>query len=180
MPVDIPFTTERAYTCHEIDNKLAGTISAAIGMSGSRSKTDSFEIRYRGVLPTTGYLLRDPVYNSPWWYPAPFECLVDAIAVRILARKADKSGIVQNGLLFNLASPAQSTWEAGDSLVVKLGMYAGGEMKIELGTEAEFVGGTNDEWKSRGVILTPDLITEFTNGTLHIDCIGRIVFRFAV
>jgi hypothetical protein len=179
MPIRIPFTGEVTYNKHELDNKLAGAVSAAIVTSGSKSQTDSLEYRYRGTIPVPGYLLRDPFYNAPWWYPVPFECTTETIAARILARKSDKTNVRQSGLTFTLASASSNTWSAGETLLIKLGFYATGEMKIEIGSEAQFTGGTHDVWKSP-IILDSALQTEFANGSLHIETVGRIVFRFAV
>lgn len=180
MPFTVPFKNEVTYNKHEIDNKFEGAISAAIGMNGSKSKTDTLEWRYRGTLPSPGYLLRDPVYDAPWWYPVPFESMIDAVVARVLARSADKATLAQRTLFFQLASAAQNTWSPADALITKLGFYATGEMKLEIGTEDQFTGGTHDEWKSTAALLDTTLQTEFSNGTLFVLAVGRTVFRFAI
>jgi len=184
MPVQLPFSGGlNTYTKEEIDNLIEAGISTATGTSGTSSLTDSQQWGFKGRVPTTGYPLRDPLFDLPYWYVMPFIGQVFALSVRLAATTAGRTGLKQRGLVFELASANANNWSDGDSLLTKIGFYtAGGDagkMKIEIGTEADFTGTSQDEWKSTEAILDATLQTEFTNGTLHIDAVGRTLFRYA-
>ena len=174
----VPLTNMRVYTTEGAEQAANEAATLVV----RQNKTDSMQWVYKGGLPSTGYLLREPMYDMPWWYVTPFDCYTDAVSMRIKATTSTHGNIVQEGFAFE-ADGDVNRWDGSLSLLTKLGFYtAGGDagkMKIEIGTESDFTGATQDVWKSTEVILDATLLAAFNAGTLRVEIAGRTIFRAA-